>query len=166
MESAIMDTGDCQPLYYAIGDYYKGINTKLDQQFPMLLIERQALDEAIVGEKNVICDLLLYHLGYCNLNPEVEEGIYQILSYMWLESEVLPYIGMPSTSVASSSSSSSKKRGKSVLKVNWVSFSCIKLPNDASPVYGGDFKAANATVNKYGLRRALDHIWFTRHFLL
>jgi hypothetical protein len=59
MESAIMDTGDCQPLYHAIRDYYEGMNMKLDQQIPMLLVERQALNEAIVGEKHVINDLLL-----------------------------------------------------------------------------------------------------------
>jgi len=53
MESAIMDTGDCQPLYHAIRDYYEEMNMKLDQQIPMLLVERQALNEAIVGEKNV-----------------------------------------------------------------------------------------------------------------
>ncbi|PPS18875.1 hypothetical protein GOBAR_AA01679 [Gossypium barbadense] len=52
MESAIMDTGDCQPLYHAIRDYYEGMYMKLDQQIPMLLVERQALNEAIVGEKN------------------------------------------------------------------------------------------------------------------
>ena len=54
MESAIMDTGDCQPLYHAIRDYYEGMHMKLDQQIPMLLVERHALNEAIVGEKNVI----------------------------------------------------------------------------------------------------------------
>ncbi|PKI43598.1 hypothetical protein CRG98_036028 [Punica granatum] len=47
-----MDTGDCQPLYHAIRDYYEGMNMKLDQQIPMLLVERQAPNEAIVGEKN------------------------------------------------------------------------------------------------------------------
>ncbi|KAK1367755.1 hypothetical protein POM88_033847 [Heracleum sosnowskyi] len=52
MESAVMDTGDCQPLYHAIRDYYEGMNMRLDQQIPMLLVERQALNEAIVGEKN------------------------------------------------------------------------------------------------------------------
>lgn len=56
MESAIMDTGDCQPLYHAIRDYYEGMNMRLDQQIPMLLVERQALNEAIVGEKSVIFD--------------------------------------------------------------------------------------------------------------
>lgn len=48
-----MDTGDCQPLYHTIRDYYEGMNMRLDQQIPMLLVERQALNEAIVGEKSV-----------------------------------------------------------------------------------------------------------------
>ncbi|XP_028113597.1 protein DA1-related 2-like isoform X1 [Camellia sinensis] len=52
MESSIMDTGDCQPLYHAIRDYYEGMNMQLEQQIPMLLVKRQALNEAIVGEKN------------------------------------------------------------------------------------------------------------------
>ncbi|KAF7147026.1 hypothetical protein RHSIM_Rhsim03G0137200 [Rhododendron simsii] len=179
MESAIMDTGDCQPLYHAIRDYYEGMCMKLDQQIPMLLVERQALNEAIVGEKNgfhhmpetrglclseeqtvtsihkrpkvggpghrlvgmrtqpqkltrkceVTAILVLYGLprlltgailahelmhgwlrlkGYRNLNPEVEEGICQVLSYMWLESEIA---------------------------------------HDASPAYGGGFRAANAAVH-------------------
>lgn len=54
MESAIMDTGDCQPLYHSIRDYYEGMNMRLDQEIPMLLVERHALNDAIVGEKNVI----------------------------------------------------------------------------------------------------------------
>ena len=52
-ESAIMDTGDCQPLYHAIRDFYEGLNMKIEQQIPMLLVHRQALNEAIVGEKGV-----------------------------------------------------------------------------------------------------------------
>lgn len=54
MESAITDTGECQPLYHAIRDYYEGMNMKIDQQVPMLLVGREALNEAIVGEKNVM----------------------------------------------------------------------------------------------------------------
>lgn len=49
-----MDTGDCQPLYHAIRDYYEGMNMRIVQQIPMLLVERQALNEAIEGEKHVI----------------------------------------------------------------------------------------------------------------
>ncbi|XVE99652.1 hypothetical protein REPUB_Repub03eG0218100 [Reevesia pubescens] len=239
MESAIMDTGDCQPLYHAIRDYYEGLNMKLDQQIPMLLVERQALNEAIVGEKNgyhhmpetrglclseeqtvtsilkrpriggrqliglrtqpqklirkceVTAILVLYGLprlltgailahelmhgwlrlkGYRNLNPEVEEGICQVLSYMWLESEVLPgsSSNRASTSAAasSSSSSSSKKGGKSNVENKLGEFFMHQIAHDASPAYGGGFRAANAAVSKYGLRRTLDHIRMTGNFPL
>ncbi|KAG5557857.1 hypothetical protein RHGRI_007935 [Rhododendron griersonianum] len=240
MESAIMDTGDCQPLYHTIRDYYEGMYMKLDQQIPMLLVERQALNEAIVGEKNgfhhmpetrglclseeqtvtsilkrpkvggpghrligmrtqpqkltrkceVTAILVLYGLprlltgailahelmhgwlrlkGYRNLNPEVEEGICQVLSYMWLESEVMPGLkNMPSSSAASSSSSvsSSKKGGKSGVENKLGEFFMHQIAHDASPAYGGGFRAANAAVHRYGLRSTLDHIRLTGSFPL
>ncbi|XP_050385374.1 protein DA1-related 2 isoform X2 [Argentina anserina] len=240
MESAIMDTGDCQPLYHAIRDYYEGMNMRLDQQIPMLLVERQALNEAIVGEKNglhhmpetrglclseeqtvtsilkrprigghqligmrtqhqkltrrceVTAILVLYSLprlltgailahelmhgwlrlkGYRNLNPEVEEGICQVLSYMWLETEVMPgFKNMPSTSTSAASSStpsfSSKKGGKSNVEQKLGEFFMHQIANDSSPAYGGGFRAANTAVNKYGLRRTLDHIRLTGSFPL
>lgn len=234
MESAIMDTGDCQPLYHAIRDYYEGMNMKLDQQIPMLLVERQALNEAIVGEKNghhhmpetrglclseeqtvssvhrrprlgghrlvgmktqpqkltrkceVTAILVVYGLprlltgailahelmhgwlrlkGYRDLTTEVEEGICQLLSYMWLESEVMPANrSAPSTSAASSSSTPSKKGGTSEVEKKLGEFFMNQIANDASPVYGGGFRAANKAVNKYGLRRTLDHIRYTGLF--
>ncbi|KAL3523902.1 hypothetical protein ACH5RR_016736 [Cinchona calisaya] len=237
MESAIMDTGDCQPLYHAIREYYEGMNMRIDQQIPMLLVERQALNEAIEGEKNgfhhmletrglclseeqtvasilrrprvgghglvgmrtqpqklirkceVTAILVLYGLprlltgailahelmhawlrlkGYRNLNPEVEEGICQVLSHMWLESEVTPeFRNMPSTSTASSSSwSSSKKGGKSHTENKLGEFFKHQIANDASPAYGGGFRAANAAVEKYGLGWTLDHIRYTGNFPL
>lgn len=235
MESAIMDTGDCQPLYHAIRDFYEGMNMKLEQQIPMLLVERQALNEALVGEKHgfphmpetrglclseeqtvtsihrrprigghrfigmrtrpqkltrkceVTAILVLYGLprlltgailahelmhgwlrlkGYCNLNPDVEEGICQVLSYMWLESEVMPgFKNMPSTSAASSSSSS-KKGGKSNVENKLGEFFMNQISQDASPAYGGGYRAAIAAVNKYGLRCTLDHIRLTGNFPL
>ena len=48
-----MDTGECQPLYHGIRDFYEGMNMKITQQIPMLLVERQALNEALEGEKDV-----------------------------------------------------------------------------------------------------------------
>ena len=104
--------------------------------------------------------------GYRNLNPEVEEGICQVLSYMWLESEVLPGSNnMPSTSSASSSSFS-KKGGKSEVEKKLGEFFMHQIAHDASPAYGGGFRAANAAVNKYGLRQTLEHIRFTGNFPL
>lgn len=54
LDSAIMDTHECQPLYLEIQDFYEGLNMKVKQQVPMLLVERQALNEAMEGEKNVM----------------------------------------------------------------------------------------------------------------
>ncbi|KAF7816388.1 protein DA1-related 2 isoform X2 [Senna tora] len=235
MESAIMDTGDCQPLYHSIRDYYEGMNMRIDQQIPMLLVKREALNEAIVGEENGLhhlpetrglclseeqtvtsvhrrpriggrrligmrtqpqkltrkCDvtaiLVIYGLprlltgailahelmhawlrlkGFRNLNPEVEEGICQVLSYMWLESEVMPSLkGMPSTSTSAASSSSfsfsSKKGAKSQAENKLGEFFKNQIVNDSSPAYGGGFRAANEAVNKYGLRSTLEHIRLT-----
>ncbi|PWA38788.1 DA1-related protein 2 [Artemisia annua] len=231
-ESAIMDPGDCQPLYYTIRDYYEGMNMRIDQLIPMFLVERQALHGAIVGEKHgfhhmpeirglclseeqtvasilkrpksgghrligrktqpqkltrrceVTAILVLYGLprlltgailanqlmhawlrlkGYRNLNPEVEEGICQMLSYMWLENEVMPG---STSSGPSSSSSVSKKGGKSRVENKLGEFFMHQIAHDASPVYGGGFRAANAAVNTYGLRRTLDHIHLTGSFPL
>lgn len=120
-----------------------------------------------------LCNSTYFHMplnnaGYRNLNPEVEEGICQVLSYMWLESEVMPGIrNMPSTSAASSSSSSSsKKGGKSNVEKKLGEFFLHQIANDGSPAYGGGFRAANAAVNKYGLRGTLAHIDYTGNFPL
>ncbi|KAL2318665.1 hypothetical protein Fmac_032541 [Flemingia macrophylla] len=52
LDSAIMNTNECQPLYADIQRFYESLNMKLDQQVPLLLVERQALNEAREGEKN------------------------------------------------------------------------------------------------------------------
>ncbi|KAL0396655.1 UNVERIFIED_CONTAM: protein DA1-related 1 [Sesamum calycinum] len=53
LDSSIMDTHECQPLYLEIQNFYEGLNMKVEQQIPLLLVERQALNEAMEGEKNV-----------------------------------------------------------------------------------------------------------------
>lgn len=52
LDSAIMDNEECQPLYLDIQEFYEGLNMKVEQQIPLLLVERQALNEAMEGEKN------------------------------------------------------------------------------------------------------------------
>ncbi|MFS7951421.1 putative protein DA1 [Helianthus anomalus] len=55
MESSIMDTRTANHLlYHSIRDLYEGMNMRLNQQIPMLLVERHALNDAIIKEKNVI----------------------------------------------------------------------------------------------------------------
>jgi len=110
--------------------------------------------------------LTLINLGYRNLSPEVEEGICQVLSHMWLESEVVPGTGsLPSSSndVSSSSSSApySKKAGTSDIEKKLGRFFMHQIVHDTSPAYGEGFRTAYAAVNRYGLRRTLDHIRLT-----
>jgi hypothetical protein len=56
-----MDTHECQPLYLEIQEFYEGLHMKIEQQIPMLLVERQALNEAMEGEKNVIVSVFNFH---------------------------------------------------------------------------------------------------------
>lgn len=117
----------------------------------------------------------MHWTGYPKLKLEVEEGICQVLSFMWLESEVMcgsrnttstsatsssSTLSYGSTSTASSSSSlsSSKKGGKSGVDNKLGEFFMHQIANDASPDYGEGFRAAVAAVNNYGLCRTLDHI--------
>ncbi|KAH7845487.1 hypothetical protein Vadar_002808 [Vaccinium darrowii] len=49
--AAILDTNECQPLYVHIQVFYEGLNMKVEQQVPLLLVERQALNVAMDGER-------------------------------------------------------------------------------------------------------------------
>ncbi|XP_057819323.1 LIM domain-containing protein HDR3 isoform X1 [Cryptomeria japonica] len=237
LDSSVMETGECQSLYHEIRDYYEGMNMRIDQQIPMLLVERQALNEAMEGEKDghhhmpetrglclseeqtvssifgrpriggnrvinmrtepqkltrrceVTAILILYGLprlltgsilahelmhgwlrlnGFRGLSPEVEEGICQVLSHMWLESEVTSGSSSEgaSTSSGASSSSSSKKGGKSQMEKKLGDFFLHQIANDSSPAYGEGFRRGNAAMVQYGLRRTLDHIRLTGFFPL
>ncbi|PKU77106.1 Protein DA1-related 2 [Dendrobium catenatum] len=175
-------------------------------EIPMLLVERQALNDAMEGEKDILkkprigknrildmrtypqklirrcevtailvlyglpsllnllagdqglisLDVVVLYIGYRNLSPEVEEGICQVLSHMWLESEVMagPCIPPPSSNYASSSSSSSatyKKGGKSEIEKKLGEFFMHQIAHDISPAYGEGFRMAHAAVNRYNL---------------
>ncbi|KAK1301229.1 Protein DA1-related 1 [Acorus calamus] len=52
LDSAIMDNTECHPLYFDIQEFYEGLNMKVEQKIPLLLVERQALNDAMEGEKN------------------------------------------------------------------------------------------------------------------
>lgn len=59
-----MDTDECQPLFLDILEFYEGLNMRVTQQVPLLLVERQALNEAMDGERhvrNVSCYACLLH---------------------------------------------------------------------------------------------------------
>lgn len=53
LETAIMDTSQCQPLYLEVQEFYERLNMRVEQQIPLLLVERQALNDAREFEKHV-----------------------------------------------------------------------------------------------------------------
>ncbi|XP_073315267.1 protein DA1-like [Primulina huaijiensis] len=52
LDSSIMDTNECQPLLHDIQDFFAALNMKVTQKIPILLVERQALNEAMGGERH------------------------------------------------------------------------------------------------------------------
>ena len=53
LTSATMDSPECQHLYMDIQEFFEGLNMKVEQQVPLLLVEREALNEALEAEKSV-----------------------------------------------------------------------------------------------------------------
>ncbi|KAG6406395.1 hypothetical protein SASPL_133995 [Salvia splendens] len=52
LDSAIMDIRQCQPLFYDIHEFFKGLNMKLTQEVPIYLVEKQALNQAMGAEQH------------------------------------------------------------------------------------------------------------------
>ncbi|KAJ8762152.1 hypothetical protein K2173_007305 [Erythroxylum novogranatense] len=233
LDSAIMDTSACQPLYLDIQEFYERLGMKVEQQVPLLLVERQALNDAMEGEKNghyhmpetrglclseeqtvstilrrprfgagnrtmdmitepyrltrrceVTAILILYGLprlltgsilahemmhawmrlnGFQTLSQDVEEGICQVLAYMWLESQLRSGSGS-NNSASSSTSQTTKRHTRSQLESKLGEFFKHQIESDTSPVYGDGFRAGQQAVHKYGLHRTLDHIRMTGRF--
>lgn len=225
LDSAVMDTNQCQPLYLDIQEFYESLNMKVEQLVPLLLVERQALNEAMEGEKQghhhmpetrglclseeqtistvlrrprtgagyrtmdmitepyrltrrceVTAILVLYGLprlltgsilahemmhawlrlkGFRMLNPQIEEGICQVLAYMWLESQ------LNSGSSGNAVQNPSRNGNRSPFELKLGKFFRNQIESDVSPVYGDGFRAAHRTVMNYGLQRTLDHIQIT-----
>lgn len=68
-ETAVMDTKDCQPLFKEILKFYKNLGMNIEQQIPMLLVEREALNNAREVEKDVSCHSPFFVFAVCFLTP-------------------------------------------------------------------------------------------------
>lgn len=51
VESAVMDTYEVQALHFDIREFFEGLNMKIEKEFPLLLVEKQALNRAQQEEK-------------------------------------------------------------------------------------------------------------------
>ncbi|CAH8371717.1 unnamed protein product [Eruca vesicaria subsp. sativa] len=45
-ESAVMDIDECQSLHFEIREFFKGLNMKVEKEFPLILVDQQALNKA------------------------------------------------------------------------------------------------------------------------
>ncbi len=89
-----------------------------------------------------------------SLDNSIEEGICQVMSYIWLREE-LDKMRKKGWSSSSSSSSTSARLGE---------FFLHQIETDASPVYGDGFRAGNAAASSFGLARTLEHLRMTGQF--
>jgi hypothetical protein len=222
LETAVVDTKECQPLYRDILKFYKNLGMMIDQEVPMLLVARSALNEAREGEKEgmhtsetrglclseeqtitsvfggkprfptdpsvmrfepqklvrhceVTAILVLYGLprlltgsilahelmhawlrlagGFPHMQPEVEEGICQVISYIWLSAELKRMKNKSDSGLHSSP-----------VQVRLGEFFLHQIATDTSPIYGGGFREGLAAVNQFGLARVLEHLRMTGNF--
>jgi hypothetical protein len=215
LETNVMDTRDCQPLYRDILKFYdRYLEMPIDQEIPMLLVKREALNNAREAEKDehihapetrglclseeqtittvygsspdeyggyphhetqsrkltrhceVTAILVLFGLPklltgsilahelmhawirldgkFPNLPNEIEEGICQVIAHIWLSQELEKL-----KKKSSGASSATKRLGE---------FFKHQIETDSSPVYGDGYRAAQASVQAYGLRRTIDHL--------
>ncbi|CAE5959335.1 unnamed protein product [Arabidopsis arenosa] len=203
-ESSIMDTYECQPLHYEIREFFKGLNMEIEKQFPLVLVEKQALNTAeeedkighhhevstrgccfseeviitsvlrrpkmqsnnmlieeietvrTVGKSKIISVMILYGLPR-DLEPEVEEGLCQVVAHMWLESQT--YASTNGAAASSSASSSSHMRvnttNEPMFEEKLVEFCKKHIEKDDSPLYGLGFKRVHEMVTNSSLHQTL-----------
>lgn len=84
---------------------------------------------------------------------------------MWLDAELMSGSDGNAASASSSSSSGVSKKGtRSQFERKLGEFFKHQIESDISPVYGDGYRAGQQAVDKYGLRRTLDHIRMTGTF--
>ncbi|KAG0617179.1 hypothetical protein M758_5G170200 [Ceratodon purpureus] len=227
LDSIVVDTKDCQPLYREILKFYKNMGMSIEQEIPMLLVARSALNAARDGEKDghthtaetrglclseeqtvatvfggksrnpmrhmrsenhkltrhceVTAILVLYGLPrlltgsilahelmhawlrlqgtYPHMRPEVEEGICQVMSHIWLTSELKKM----NANRSSSSSSSSDNKTNSI-QARLGEFYLHQISTDSSPIYGDGYRHGFHAVQEFGLSRVLEHLRLTANF--
>lgn len=100
------------------------------------------------------------------MRPDVEEGICQVMSHIWLSAE----IRRAENKASSSSSASGGKPQQQHMMISTPAqkrlgeFYLNQIATDASPIYGDGFRRALQSVTQYGLTRVLEHLRLTGNF--
>eukprot|EP00271_Cylindrocystis_brebissonii_P015758 TRINITY_DN3875_c0_g1_i1.p1 TRINITY_DN3875_c0_g1~~TRINITY_DN3875_c0_g1_i1.p1 ORF type:complete len:628 (+),score=134.62 TRINITY_DN3875_c0_g1_i1:571-2454(+) len=243
VESVVVDTNDCTPLFHSILLFFEGLGMPVRQQIPLLCVEKQALNAARAGEQKghhsevirglciteeqtiqtvvrlpgfpgrslrgisqqpthvqrhceVTAILVLYGLpqlltgsilahevmhaylkldaAFPQLPPHLEEGLCQVMSYLWLQaqqqnlqlhsqasSSASPLDSLPGSSNGATAGGVSSTSDQRPYPERFVEFCLHQIATDPSPVYGEGFRLAHAAVLHFGLRQTLDHVQLT-----
>ena len=89
------------------------------------------------------------------MRPDVEEGICQVMSHIWLSAELRRAENKASTSQKGINTPAQAKLGE---------FYLHQIATDTSPIYGDGFRQGLAAVNQFGLARVLEHLRLTGNF--
>ncbi|KAL2348461.1 hypothetical protein Fmac_002461 [Flemingia macrophylla] len=168
LDSSIMDTHECQPLYLEIQEFYEGLHMKLEQQIPMLLVERQALNEAMEGEKNASVNILRrprIGAGYRAVDMITEP--YRLTRRCEVTAILVLY-GLPrllTGSILAHEMMHAWLRLKGYPNLSpEVEEGICQIESDTSSAYGDGFRLGNQAMLIYGIKRTLDHIHMTGSF--
>lgn len=96
--------------------------------------------------------------NFPHMRPEVEEGICQVMSHIWLTTEL--------KKLKSGRSSSSSSSSQTAIETRLAEFYLHQIASDSSPVYGDGFRYGIAAVQQFGLSRVLEHLRLTANFPL
>jgi len=203
----IIDTNYCQPLYVDVLELYRSLQLELPSQPPLMLVDRQALNERSSGqghgggpqtrgmtlaeeyrtirtmvhnrgpffgqlgnsypfehrECRVTAILILFGLprlltgsilahecmhaylklsNKTELTPTVEEGLCQLMAYLWIE----------------------QQQPEDPFERRLASFIANQIRMHPSPVYGDGFRMALSSFQCYGLPNLINHVKLTGLF--
>jgi hypothetical protein len=96
---------------------------------------------------------------YPHMRPEVEEGICQVMSHIWLTGELKKLNGNRSSSSSSSSSNKSNS-----IQARLGEFYLHQISTDSSPIYGDGYRHGFHAYKEFGLQRVLEHLRLTANF--
>lgn len=86
-------------------------------------------------------------IGCCDLDEQVNEGICEVLGYMWMGWFCDRSVG-----------SLNKSTKQAQFTINLKEYQTLQLKNNAHELYGEGFRKAMHAVTKYGFKYTVDHI--------
>ena len=91
----------------------------------------------------------LFSGGFPHMRPEVEEGICQVMSHIWLSAELRRAENKASTSQKGVNTPAQAKLGQ---------FYLHQIATDSSPIYGDGFRRGLAAVNQFGYTDKVSYV--------